>query len=142
MWLYNYGPDYNVLSSRSSRPIQRLKIERQPGVDLSAAARSGALTKVQGDRLVVAAPARISKPAPGIAPPRMKTKGGAAENRKRLDRRCQCGAVKAENSNRESEEHSTADWRSRDGPGPRRNFLQRLPNWHYFAWGNGSGYGT
>src|SRR5213080_1835680 len=72
--VYNYGPDYNVLSARASRPIQRLKIERQPGADFSAAARSGALTKVQGDRLVVAAPARISKPAPGIAPPRIKTK--------------------------------------------------------------------
>jgi uncharacterized protein DUF6600 len=72
--VYNYGPDYNVLSARSSRPIQRLKLERQPGADFSAAARSGALTKVQGDRLVVAAPARISKPAPGIAPPRIKTK--------------------------------------------------------------------
>src|SRR5882724_1141809 len=72
--VYNYGPDYNVLSARSSRPIQRLKLERQSGADFSAAARSGALTKVQGDRLVVAAPARISKPAPGIAPPRIKTK--------------------------------------------------------------------
>src|SRR5882724_4491739 len=72
--VYNYGPDYNVLSARSSRPIQRLKLERQPGADFSAAARSGALTKVQGDKLVVAAPARISKPAPGIAPPRIKTK--------------------------------------------------------------------
>src|SRR5437868_4742679 len=72
--VYNYGPDYNVLSARASRPIQRLKLERQPSADFSAAARSGALTKVQGDRLVVAAPARISKPAPGIAPPRIKTK--------------------------------------------------------------------
>src|SRR6266516_2532354 len=72
--VYNYGPDYNVLSARSSRPIQRLKLERQPGADFSAAARSGALTKVQGDRLVVAAPARISKTAPGIAPTRIKTK--------------------------------------------------------------------
>src|SRR5437868_700829 len=72
--VYNYGPDYNVLSARASRPIQRLKIERQPGADFSAAARSGALTKVQGDRLVVAAPAKISKSAPGVAPPKIKTK--------------------------------------------------------------------
>src|SRR5438046_8714303 len=68
--VYNYGPDYNTLSARSSRPIQRLKLERQPGADSSAAARSRASTKVQGDRLALAAPASLSQPAPGIAPPR------------------------------------------------------------------------
>jgi hypothetical protein len=72
--VYNYGPDYNALSARSSRPIQRLKIERQQTVDLSTAAKSGALTKVQGDKLFVGAPTRISKPAPGVAPPKIKTK--------------------------------------------------------------------
>jgi hypothetical protein len=72
--VYNYGPDYNTLSARSSRPIQRLKLERQANVNLSAAARSGGLTKVQGNKLVVAAPNKINKPAPGIAPPRVKTK--------------------------------------------------------------------
>src|SRR5260370_12257897 len=54
--VYNYGPDYNALSARSSRPIQRLNIERQPTVELSTAAKSGALTKVPGDRLFVGAP--------------------------------------------------------------------------------------
>jgi Family of unknown function (DUF6600) len=72
--VYNYGPDYNALSARSSRPIQRLTIERQQNVDLSTAARSGALTKVQGDRLFVGAPTKISKSAPGVAPPQIKTK--------------------------------------------------------------------
>src|SRR5947209_12131978 len=48
--VYNYGPDYNALSARSSRPIQRLNIERQQNVDLSTAAKSGALTNVQGDK--------------------------------------------------------------------------------------------
>jgi hypothetical protein len=72
--VYNYGPDYNTLSARSSRPIQRLKLERQANVNLSAAAKSGGLTKVQGNKLVVAAPNKINKPAPGIAPPRVKTK--------------------------------------------------------------------
>src|SRR5260370_1364186 len=71
---YHYGPDYNLLSSRSSRPIQRLKIERQQNVDLSTAAKSGALTKVQGDKLFVGAPTKISKPAPGVAPPQIKTR--------------------------------------------------------------------
>jgi hypothetical protein len=72
--VYNYGPDYNVLAQHSARPIQRLKIERQTNVDVGVAARSGALTKVQGDRLVVAAPQTLQKPAKAIAPPAVKTK--------------------------------------------------------------------
>jgi hypothetical protein len=72
--VYNYGPDYNTLSSYSSRPIQRLTIERQSSADLSAAARTGALTKVQGDKLVVAAPQKINKAPAGAAPPKVKAK--------------------------------------------------------------------
>src|SRR6266446_9057572 len=72
--VYNYGPDYNVVSSYSSRPIQRLTIERQAATDLSAAAKSGALTKVQGNKLVVGAPNKLVKAAPGIAPPAVKAK--------------------------------------------------------------------
>jgi hypothetical protein len=72
--VYNYGPDYNVVSARSSRPIQRLQLERQANVDVNAAAKSGGLTKVQGDKLVVGAPMRIKKPAAQIAPPNVKTK--------------------------------------------------------------------
>src|SRR5437660_3407361 len=72
--VYNYGPDYNVLSARSSRPIQRLRLEREANVDVTAAARSGGLTKVQGDKLVVGAPMTIKKPAAQIAPPNVKTK--------------------------------------------------------------------
>jgi hypothetical protein len=72
--VYNYGPDYNALSARSSRPIQRLHLERQANVDVNAAAKSGGLTKVQGDRLVVGAPMTIKKPAAKVAPPQVKTK--------------------------------------------------------------------
>jgi hypothetical protein len=72
--VYNYGPDYNVVSARSSRPIQRLRLEREGNVDVTAAAKSGGLTKVQGDKLVVGAPMRIKKPAAQIAPPNVKTK--------------------------------------------------------------------
>jgi hypothetical protein len=72
--VYNYGPDYNVMSSYSSRPIQRLKLERQSSADLSAAAKTGALTKVQGDKLMVAAPQKITKAAAGVAPPSVKAK--------------------------------------------------------------------
>ena len=72
--VYNYGPDYNVVSARSSRPIQRLRLEREANVDVTATVKSGGLTKVQGDKLVVGAPMKIRKPAAQIAPPNVKTK--------------------------------------------------------------------
>src|SRR5438128_1398310 len=93
--VYNYGPDYNVLSARSSRPIQRLRLEREANVDVTAAARSGGLTKVQGDKLVVGAPMTIKKPGeqiaptpptggPTVAPEGMPTPGG--KNRGQFER--------------------------------------------------------
>jgi len=72
--VYNYGPDITVVNQYSSRPVQRLKLERQENVDASAAAKSGALMKPQGDKLVVAAPMRIKESAQPIAPPTVKTK--------------------------------------------------------------------
>jgi hypothetical protein len=72
--VYNYGPDINVVNQRSSRPIQRLHLERQQNADVATAARSGAITKVQGNNLVVAAPMRITKPAQTVAPPRVKAR--------------------------------------------------------------------
>src|SRR6266404_1316470 len=72
--VYNYGPDINVVSSYSSRPIQRLTIERQVATDLSAAAKSGALTKVQGNKLLVGAPNKLVKAPPSVAPPAVKAK--------------------------------------------------------------------
>ena len=77
--VYNYGPDFNVVSARSSRPIQRLKLERQSNVDFSVAARSGAMTKVEGDRLVVGAPLTIRKSAKQVAPPTVKVKVAQAK---------------------------------------------------------------
>jgi hypothetical protein len=72
--VYNYGPNYEVLSAQSARPIQRLSIERQSAANFSAAAKSGALTKVQGNKLVVAAPNKLTKAPPGAKPPAVKTK--------------------------------------------------------------------
>jgi uncharacterized protein DUF6600 len=72
--VYNYGPNYEVLSAASARPIQRLNIERQSATNLSAAAKSGTLTKVQGNKLVVAAPAKLAKAPPAAKPPTVKTK--------------------------------------------------------------------
>jgi hypothetical protein len=70
--VYNYGPDYNVVSAYSTRPIQRLTVERETAANLSVAAKSGALTKVQGNKLVVAAPLRIAKAPPTVKPQAVK----------------------------------------------------------------------
>ena len=72
--VYNYGPNYEVLSAQSARPIQRLNIERQSATNLSEAAKSGAVTKVQGNKLVVAAPLKLAKARPTAKPPAVKTK--------------------------------------------------------------------
>ena len=72
--VYNYGPDLTVVNQYSSRPIQKLRLERQANVDVTAAAKSGSLTKVQGNALIVAAPMKINKPTKEIAPPTVKTK--------------------------------------------------------------------
>lgn len=77
--VYNYGPDINVVNRSASRPIQRLRLEREQNVDFNGAAKSGGLTKVQGDRLVVAAPMHINRSAQQAAPPKIKTKVAAAK---------------------------------------------------------------
>jgi hypothetical protein len=70
----NYGPDVNFINQHSSRPIQRLRLERQQNVDFVAAAKSGGANKVQGNSLIVAAPMKLTKPSTQIAPPAIKTK--------------------------------------------------------------------
>jgi hypothetical protein len=77
--VYNYGPDVNVINARASRPIQRLRLERQEDADVATAVRSGALTKVQGDKLVVAAPMKIRRSARQVAPPAVKAKVAQAK---------------------------------------------------------------
>jgi hypothetical protein len=72
--VYNYGPDLNTVNQFSSRPIQKLKLERQANVDVATAAKSGGLTKVQGNTLVVAAPQEIKKAATTPPPPKVKAK--------------------------------------------------------------------
>ena len=72
--VYNYGPDYTVVNRYSSRPIQRLAIERQTATNLTTAVKSGTLTKVQGNKLLVAAPQRLAKAAPAAKPPAVKAK--------------------------------------------------------------------
>src|SRR5204862_6829626 len=71
--VYNYGPNAAVLSRYSTRPIQRLKLERT-NVDPLQAVKSGNVTKVQGDKLVLAAPLRVQKPTTQVAPKAIKAK--------------------------------------------------------------------
>jgi hypothetical protein len=72
--VYNYGPNYNVVNQYSSRPIQRLTIERQTAANLSTAVKSGALTKVQGNKLLLAAPQKIAKAPATVKPPAVKAR--------------------------------------------------------------------
>ena len=70
----NYGPDYNTLNRYSTRPIQRLTLQRDSNADLSAAVQSKSLMKVQGDKLVIAAPPVFQKPSAPVAPKVVKEK--------------------------------------------------------------------
>jgi hypothetical protein len=72
--VYNYGPDYNRMSAYSTQPIQRLTVERTESTDWNAAAQSGAVTKVEGNRLLVAAPARLETRSELTAPPQVAAK--------------------------------------------------------------------
>ena len=72
--VYNHGPDYATLSRYSTRPIQRLSLQREANVDPLAAARSRSLMRVQGDRLVIAAPQTLQKSATTVAPKVVKEK--------------------------------------------------------------------
>jgi Family of unknown function (DUF6600) len=72
--VYNYGPDYGTLSRYSTRPIQRLSLQREVNVDPLEAVRSRSLMKVQGDRLVIAAPQTLQKSTTTVAPKVVKEK--------------------------------------------------------------------
>jgi hypothetical protein len=72
--VYNYGPDVNMLSRYSTRPIQRLSLQRETNVDPATAAQSKSLMKVQGDKLVVAAPQQFQKPTTKLVPKVVKEK--------------------------------------------------------------------
>ena len=70
--VYSYGPDYNTVSRYSARPIQRLTLQRESNVEPATALQSNSLMKVQGDRLVVAAPQQFQKPTRLVAPKTVK----------------------------------------------------------------------
>ncbi|HEY3661668.1 MAG TPA: DUF6600 domain-containing protein [Chthoniobacterales bacterium] len=72
--VYNYGPDYNRVNQFSTRPIQRLTIQRETnvGTDLTRG-RKGSFNRVNGNQLTVVAPT-IQKSQQKIAPKQVKAK--------------------------------------------------------------------
>ncbi len=73
--VYNYGPDYNRLNQYSTRPIQRLSLQRETTVGANLTAQGGGrnFNRVNGNQLVVVAPA-IQKSQQQIAPKQVKAK--------------------------------------------------------------------
>ena len=72
--VHNYGPDYNRLNQYSTRPVQRLTIQRETAVGASLTqGRKGNFNRVSGNQLTVVAP-RIQKSQQRVAPKQVKTK--------------------------------------------------------------------
>ncbi len=72
--VYNYGPDYNTVNAYSTRPIQRLTLQRDANFTPTAGVSIASLTKVQGDKFIVGAPLKIEKSTQPIAPKNVKMK--------------------------------------------------------------------
>ena len=70
--VYNYGPDFNRVNQYSTRPVQRLSLQRETNVS-SFSGRHGNFNRVNGNQLVVAAPP-VKKANQQIAPKQVKTK--------------------------------------------------------------------
>lgn len=71
--VYNYGPDFGVVSRYSVRPIQRLTIQRE-SIDPLQAVKMGNVTKVQGNKLILGAPMKLQKGNAQLAPKLVKEK--------------------------------------------------------------------
>ncbi len=72
--VYNYGPDYNRLNQYSTRPVQRLTIQRETTMGGNLAqGRKGNFNRVSGNQLTVMAPT-IQKSQQRIAPKQVKAK--------------------------------------------------------------------
>lgn len=72
--VYNYGPDYNRVNQFSTRPIQRLTIQRETNVGANLnQGRKGNFNRVSGNQLTVVAPT-IQKSQEKIAPRQVKAK--------------------------------------------------------------------
>jgi hypothetical protein len=77
--VYNYGPDYDRVSRYSVRPVQRLTLQRETNANLTTGVTTQAITKVEGQKLVVAAPQKIQQPPKPVAPKNVKAKVAQAK---------------------------------------------------------------
>jgi hypothetical protein len=71
--VYNYGPDFNRVNEFSTRPVQRLSIQRETTVSADLQNKRGNLNRVNGNQLVVVAPS-VQKSEQKIAPKQVKAK--------------------------------------------------------------------
>ena len=71
--VYNYGPDLNRVNQFSTRPVQRLSIQRETNVTANVQGAKGNLNRVSGNQFVVVAPS-IQKSAEKVAPKQVKAK--------------------------------------------------------------------
>jgi len=71
--VYNYGPDFNRVNEFSTRPVQRLSIQRETTVSADLQSKRGNFNRVNGNQLVVVAPP-VQKSEQKIAPKQVKAK--------------------------------------------------------------------
>jgi hypothetical protein len=71
--VYNHGPDFNRVNEFSTRPVQRLSIEREATVSADLQNKRGNFNRVNGNQLVVVAP-RVQKSEQRIAPKQVKAR--------------------------------------------------------------------
>ncbi len=73
--VYNYGPNYNRLNQYSTRPIQRLNLQRETGIGANPGQvqKGTNFNRVSGNQLMVVAP-KIQKSPERIAPKQVKAK--------------------------------------------------------------------
>jgi len=69
----NNGPDLNRINQFSTRPIQQLTLQRETNISNEVAGHRGNLNRVNGNTLMVAAPA-VQRSSQKIAPRQVKTK--------------------------------------------------------------------
>ena len=69
----NNGPDLNRVNQYSTRPVQRLTLQRETNVGADFASRRGNLNRVNGSTLMVAAPA-VQRSQQKFAPKQVKAK--------------------------------------------------------------------
>ena len=72
--VYNYGPNYDRISRYSVRPIQRLTLQRETNANFSAGITTSSVTRVEGQKLVIAAPQKIRRPEKAVTPKNVKAK--------------------------------------------------------------------